>query len=210
MPPTGGPIGGILGGGGGTGGLNASGRDAAAGTPTSTADSGAIGDPFNDAGGGGAPPDLDAGTPDGGPGDGGVGPMPCVGVDAGVSSCAGFGCGTSLSTLAAVSRDGGACATPEALPLACDGAIAGAALACTQDNVFGLGFGRPVTACLRRLPNLAQVSGDCLECYAQESVCTLSHCFVACIDGSDPMCQQCRQTQCMAQFSTCSGLPALR
>jgi hypothetical protein len=140
--------------------------------------------------------------------DGGCAPA-VLAPDASVSSCAGFGCGTTLSSLTAASRDGGVCVTAEALPLACDGELSRAAEQCTQENALSLGLGgRPVTTCMRRLPKLAQVSGDCLQCYADETLCTLSRCFVACIDGSDPTCQQCRSSQCAQPFSQCSGLPS--
>jgi hypothetical protein len=186
-----------VGSGGGTLGGNSSAQDPSA--PSSAVDSG-------------VPADLDAAAApgDGGSADASTSDGSCsFPPDAGVSSCAGFGCGTTLSSLTALSRDGGTCVTPEALPLACDGDLSRAAEQCTQENALSLGLGgRPVTMCMRRLPKLANVSGDCLQCYADETLCTLSRCFVACIDGSDPTCQQCRSSQCAQPFSQCSGLPS--
>jgi hypothetical protein len=130
-------------------------------------------------------------------------------VDAGAErGCSAYGCGTTLSTLGARSTDGGVCVTPEVLPLACDGQLSRAAVQCTQQNALGLGMGRPVTMCLRRSPAFARVQGDCLQCYADEALCTLSRCFAVCIDGSDPACEACRRQTCGAPFATCSGLPA--
>jgi hypothetical protein len=176
-------------------------------------------------------PSADAGLPTAEPGDAGV-PLPDAAVDAGDSAvpdggcnlapdagsiglsdggvstlCTGFGCGVTLDSLNASTRPGGACAATEALAQACSGELSRAAIQCTQENALSLSVGRAVTSCMRRLPKLSRVPGDCLECYADETLCTLTRCFVACIDGSDPACDTCRRQSCREPFVKCSGLP---
>jgi hypothetical protein len=124
--------------------------------------------------------------------------------------CAAYGCGVTLTTLGQLVTPGGACGSTQALSVACTGELARAAMICTQENALGLGLGRQVTTCLRRASHFSQVPSDCLQCYADESLCTLSRCFVACIDGSDPACEQCRAQSCGEPFRKCSGLPPTR
>jgi hypothetical protein len=159
-------------------------------------------------------PDADTGVGDAGDGgsagEGGCNIVPTdaghvPGDDAGL--CAAYGCGVTLDSLSKLVTTNGACTTTEALPFVCSGALSRAALQCTQDNVLMLSLGRAVSACMRRLPQLSKVPVPCQQCYVDETLCTLSRCFAACIDGRDPACQQCRLQACGSAFTTCSGVP---
>lgn len=210
-----GTVGGLLGGTGDSaagdsgaapsGGSSDAGAVRDAGTTPNDDDAGAV-----NGGDAGAVDGGDAGAPDAGPGDAGASDAGCGPLgDAGMlGTCPAYRCQKTLSELSAASAPMGACNTPLALPLACSGQLGRAALQCAQDNAFSLSVSRAITSCMRRVPLLTQIPSDCLGCYADETLCTLSRCFVACIDGSDPACQQCRHDQCGAALSKCSGLPA--
>lgn len=210
------PLGGLVG--GGTAGAGSLGGVTGGSNPSTGADAGA---PLQDASaptldGGGSPQTPDADVPDAIVPDGAVPDAGCsLAPDAGpiglgdggfTTSCPAFGCGVTLDSLSASSRPGGACVGSEALAAACSGELSRAAVECTQENALSLGVGRAVTSCMRRLPKLARVPGDCVQCYADETLCTLSRCFVACIDGRDPACDMCRRQSCGESFEKCSGL----
>lgn len=183
------------------------------GVTTPPADSGSA----NDAGvsfDAGAPTDggpSDSGQPDGGQPDAAppANDAGCVApssADGGL--CPGYGCRTSIQQLR-TSMDGeGACSSERALSLACDGRVSNAALQCTQDSAFSLNIGRAVSSCLKRDPQLAMLGDDCLECFVDESLCTLARCFAACTANGSSACQTCKHQQCSANLALCTGLPA--
>ncbi len=194
--------------GGGVGGLSGGNADAgaSAGTP---GDAGFSGDA--------AVPAMDGGValPDGGLPDAAIdsgiapdaGDAGCAQLSADAGLCPSFGCRTREQLRTAVGAQG-ACSSEQAIALACDGRVGKAALECTQESVFSISLERSVTVCLKRDAAIAQLSNDCLGCYVDEALCTLSRCFAACTltEGSD--CKACRQQQCGAPFARCSGLPS--
>jgi hypothetical protein len=200
---TSGALGGLVGGGsisvdagvalppaaGGTTGSGASAGDAGA-----SVDAGDGGLPSGDAG--------DAQVPDAG-GDGGCATLGAS--DAGM--CPGYGCRTSMQQLRLAVDSEGACASNQALAVACEGRATNAAHQCTQENVFSLNASRAISTCLKRDPQLAMLGTDCLDCFVDEALCTLSRCFAACTVSDAGACQACRLQQCGAPLAVCTGLP---
>lgn len=123
------------------------------------------------------------------------------------SMCPGYGCRTTLQQLR-TSMKQGACSSEQAAAVVCDGRVGNVALQCTQDNLFALNISRAVNGCLKRDPQIGMLANDCVDCFVEEALCTLTRCFAACAvnDGND--CTNCRQQQCSAMFADCSGLPA--
>jgi hypothetical protein len=218
LEPPGGITGGLIGGlgglvGGGTagggfigGGDAGSAADAGVGVPTSPDDAGLDGGVFD----GG----VDAG---GDAGDAGDAALPGDAGDAGGcfsdgaprsdGGCTGNYCATSASALDQ-SVTQGACRASDTLRLVCQGQIARSTVQCAQDNALSLYVGSSVRSCLRHEAQLSAVASDCLDCYVQELLCTLSSCLATCVAGFEPDCSDCRRTNCGAQFTSCSGLPA--
>jgi hypothetical protein len=124
------------------------------------------------------------------------------------SVCPGYGCRTTLQQLRSAMDQEGACTSPQALAVACDGRISNAALQCTQESAFSINITRAVTSCLKREPQLAMVGSDCLDCYVDEALCTLSRCFAACTVGDGSSCRACKKQYCSAPLEVCTGLPA--
>lgn len=106
------------------------------------------------------------------------------------------------------SETGTACIEASSLPLACSGELSRIITECAEHEVRALGFGRSVASCARREPALAEVGDACLDCYANEVVCSLRSCLVECLDGSSSACRSCRALTCGVPFSRCSGLRA--
>jgi hypothetical protein len=194
---------------------NAGTGGAASGSPdagvSDAFDAGASGD-AGAAGDAGAPVDAgvpaDAGVLDAAPPDAAsdAGCAQASTSDAGM--CPGYGCRTSAQQLRMAMDSQGACTSAEALAVACDGRVTNAALQCTQESAFSLNIGRSVNACLKRDPQLALLDNDCLECFVDEALCTLSRCFAACTVSDGAACQTCKHQQCSANLALCTGLPA--
>jgi hypothetical protein len=116
-------------------------------------------------------------------------------------------CSTTLTALTA-STSSGACSDEASLSLACDGQITRSAALCAQDSATSLWSDDAVRSCLRSEPSLEAVPDACLDCYADELRCTLSHCLVSCVTAVGDECSACRAQQCGAAFSLCSGISA--
>jgi len=120
-------------------------------------------------------------------------------------SCYGQLCDTTLQQLGA-STSAGACNEPAALRKACDGQISRTAVACAQSNTSSLWFDNAVRGCLRSSPAVSDVPKGCLDCYADELLCTLSNCLAACVSDLQLECDACRGEHCAASFQVCSGI----
>jgi hypothetical protein len=126
--------------------------------------------------------------------------------DAGTDMCQGALCSVSRADLEASATPGGACATDSVeLTLVCEGAIARAVASC-QEKSFASGNLGGVDACAKADPAVAQASPDCVDCYLEDNRCTLSHCLLECLAGSESECASCRSQHCSSAFSACSGL----
>lgn len=153
--------------------------------------------------------DADSGADDAGDGDPPDGQAPCTASSTARSAdgCSGQLCDTTLAALTG-SVSQGACSQPAALALACDGQLARSAALCAQASTSSLWFDNAVRGCLRSDRALGDVSSDCRDCYADELLCTLSHCLVACVAELAQECTACRALHCGSAFSACSGVSA--
>jgi hypothetical protein len=190
--------------------------DAGSVTSPPMAGTGGGASPFQDAGIGtslDASAPVDAGVPDAALPDAA---LPDAAIDGGCAQvstsdagmCPGYGCRTSVQQLRTAIDSEGACTSAQALAVACDGRVTNAALQCTQESAFSLNIGRSVNTCLKRDPQLAMLGNDCLECFVDEALCTLSRCFAACTVSNGATCQTCKHQQCSANLALCTGLPA--
>jgi hypothetical protein len=170
-----------------------------------------------------APPSFpDAGSPVFGDGDGDGTAAPGMLLDGGTEDaasescgandagmCQGSFCGTSRLDLGTQSAPGGACATDTAeLDLVCSGEIPRVVTACSE-TAFAAADLNSTDGCAKADPGLTAASADCIDCYLEESRCTLEHCLLECLLGGGlESCAMCRASQCGTAFTTCSGLPA--
>jgi hypothetical protein len=122
--------------------------------------------------------------------------------------CYGVYCQTPASQLTSGAAPGGACTDAAELALACDGAPQRVVAVCTQQSVLADGLAAAVKSCAQMDASLAMVSGDCLDCYVTESLCSLEHCLEPCLNADAAACESCRVTNCADAFYACSGLPA--
>jgi len=154
--------------------------------------------------GGMPPPDPDAALPPAGSDAGCPALLP---PDAGV--CTAYGCHISLDQLGARAQPTGACSSAPAVAAACDGSADSAALRCTEASVFAADLSAAVNACMEGDPSLGELGTRCRGCFADNALCALSRCLVACALAMETgECQACRRERCGAQLTQCTGLPA--
>ena len=207
VPPV--AIGGLSGG-GVVGGGFIGGPDAGV-TPGAIEDAGK--DPV-DAGGGSDGGVSDSGVSDSGPndaGDAGLGDGSACQADSSPrvdGGCRGSYCAVARDALGSMAS-AGACSAAATLSLVCDGQITRKTAQCAQDYALSLSLGNAVRSCLRRDPQLAPVESNCLDCYTEEVLCTLSNCLATCVAGFETACADCRRERCGAKFTRCSGLPGI-
>ncbi len=164
---------------------------------------------FDNGGDAGLPsfPDRPCGAAGHADSDGGLPATLGEGGDGGV--CVGDQCPITRRQLSALATEG-ACTSAAEIDLVCDGELERAIGLCNESSLQdSAGFGL-VQNCVLTDPAVSSASEACVDCYLDANRCALLNCLSEClVPASAEACDACRQNQCGAALSACTGLPAL-
>lgn len=125
--------------------------------------------------------------------------------------CSSFYCGVTPAQLAAEASPDRRC---KDIDFACSGDLSGLTTCARriQTAMFGASeeVVRPmIRDCVFQNEDVrAHVENECLDCFLDVLSCSANDCFLACLAGDSPQCDQCtRNAGCFDRLYTCMGYP---